>query len=69
MLPNCHPVPGAPVRFVTSRSLSLDITKHGVDGYWDGGHYWSRDGADHWKPHEIKAWRYRSGTALPTTKE
>ncbi|UOK17503.1 hypothetical protein vBBaMIFTN8_38 [Bordetella phage vB_BaM-IFTN8] len=60
MWPGINPLPMRSIRFVTGGAISTNIEAHGIDGYFRAGRYWSRDGADHWETHEIKAWRYQA---------
>lgn len=47
-----------PLRFLTGLSISQDVDKHGISGYFRAGRFWSADGADHWSPHEVTWWQY-----------
>ncbi len=41
---------------MTNFTISQDVTKHGIDGVYKGGRFWSTDLADHWAPREVTWW-------------
>lgn len=53
-----QPQEGDGVRFCTTQSLSNDIDKHGISGYFRDGRFWSADMADHWSLHEVTFWQH-----------
>lgn len=53
------PQEGTQVRFVTNFTISQDVAKHGIDGVFKGGKFWSTDLADHWAPREVTRWEMK----------
>jgi hypothetical protein len=60
-----QPQDGQAVRFCTATSISGDVRKHGINGFFRNGRFWSVDMADRWMPHEITNWCSLGETARP----